>query len=288
VFGALLGALVPAATTVLAWWLGFEDVAGLALVGIAPGGIAGWVLARSAVASRSALLPFAAAVALGVGLGVGEVVGGSVLGGTPPQVFLLLPYVLVYGIALGTPIAGPTAVVAIVLLRIAVRRRRLGAVAVVALLALTVLLGVPALALGTQVSARRALPNLGVAPPIVALFPVQLDWQIANCSPWPYTVRVFETHLDGTRSAQSMVAAPARAERGSLVLEPGWEATLEADAAAAVPPAWLGPHPAIRDALGNGMVARFEIAVDGEWSVRTWRDRRMTGAALCGLVAPAS
>ena len=196
--GGLFGGFVPATTGVVAWWLGFESIAGLALIGIVPGAIAGSTLAPWTVASPSALPPSLAAAALGVVLGIVVVVVGGVLDGTAAQFLFLLPIVLAYGLILGFPVAGPTAYGAALLLRIAVRRQRWAAASVVSLVAVTLLLGIPALALGGQISARRELPNLQAAPPFVALLPVRLDWEIANCSPWGYSFRVVEAHLDGT------------------------------------------------------------------------------------------
>jgi hypothetical protein len=285
--GGLLGGFVPAATAAVAWWLGFETIAGLALIGIVPGAIAGYVLAPWTIASRSALPPSLAAAALGVALGIGVAVIGGVLGGTSAEILLLLPIVLAYGIGLGFPVAGPTAFVAALLLRTAARRRRRAAASVVSLVAVTMLLGIPALVFGGQISARRDLPNLRAAAPYVALLPVRLDWQIANCSPWAYALDVIDTHLDGTRSSHHLTAPPQSTVQGVLELEPGWESTIEAGSEAALLPAWRGPHPAVRDAVGDRLVARFEIAPNGEWSSRVRLSSRteLTGVPLCSLVA---
>lgn len=285
--GSLFGGFVPATTAAVAWWLGFETIAGLALTGIAPGAIAGYVLAPWTIASRSALPPSLAAAALGVVLGIVVVVIGGALGGTSTEILLLLPIVLVYGMVLGFPVAGPTAYVAALLLRTGARRRRWAAVSVLSLVAVTSLLGIPALAFGGQISARRELPNLRAAAPFVALLPVRLDWEIANCSPWAYTLDVIETHLDGTRSSHHLTAPPRSAVRGALEVEPGWQSTIEAGSGAALLPAWRGPHPAVRDAVGDDVVARFEIAPNGEWSttVRLPSRTGLIGVSLCLLAA---
>jgi hypothetical protein len=282
--GGLFGASVPATAAAVAWWLGLDDVAKLALIGIVAGAITGCLLAPWTVASRRALPPSLAAAALGVGVGIVVALVGGVASGTP-EILLLLPLVIAYGIVLGFPVAGPTAFVAAVLLRITVRRPRWTAALLVSLLTVSLLLGIPAAVFGEQIAARRQLPSLRAAPRFVALLSVRLDLEIANCSGSAYSFRIVETQLDGTQSAQIWTASPQAALRAVWRLEPGWKGTIEADSAAALRPAWRGPHGAIRDALGADVVARLEIASYGEWSLRLPSVTGLTGVALCPLEA---
>jgi hypothetical protein len=285
--GTLFGGLVPATTAAVAWWLGFDDFASLAVIGIVAGAFTGCVLAPWTVASRRALPPSLAGAALGVAVGIVVAVVGGVASGTP-EILLLLPVVAAYGIALGFTVAIPTAFVAALLLRVAVRRRRWAVVLLVSILAVIVLLGIPVAVVGEQISARRQLPNLRAAPRFVSLLPVRLNMEIANCSSSSYSFRIAETQLDGTRSALVSTVSPQSAIRVAWSLQPGWEGTIEADFAAALRPIWRGPHAAIRDALGADVVGRLEIASYGEWSLRRPSETGLTGIALCPLVAAPS
>lgn len=268
------------------WWIGFEDTAELAAgVGTFAGLVTGWMLAPRAVSSRSIWGSGLLGAAGGTLLGILGMLILAVL--AQPFALMLWPLFLAFGALLGFPIALPTAFVAFALLRATAGRWRWVAAAVLALSAAIIVLGLPAIACADNINARRRLPNLASKPAVAALMSVKLDWEIANCSPWMHTVRVTETYLDGTRSIHDLVAPSQTAVSGVMTLQPGWESTIEADPSADIPVAWRGPHDALRDALGEDMKARFEIAPNGERSlhIESSTRRGSTGVLLCPLNA---
>jgi hypothetical protein len=154
---------------------------------------------------------------------------------------------------------------------------------VLTLCAIIVLLGAPAIAYADAINARRALPSLRSKPPVAVLLAVQLEWEIANCSPWHYTLRITETDLGGTQAIHELVAPAQSAVRGRLSLQPGWRSAIEAEPAADIPEAWRGAHDAARDALGGDMAVRFEIALDGLRTTHIRSAGRDDAGSLCVL-----
>jgi len=285
---AVLAGAGAALAGAIAYWLGIDLVTSLgigapvaACVGfrippraLRDGGIGATTLMASVATLGAYILTLAGIATIGV------------FQGQSGYAFVYFPLVIVYVAVAGLPIAMSLWFIVIRLSRWTDRRAHAGTVLTATVVALTLVLGLSAVALDPALAARRGSDGRRAGePPVVRLLGrTTLSWSISNCSRWSHAVAVTDRSVLGEMHVARSEAAPFAMTRGASVVEPGWLLTLQVEQAETVlPPAARAPKIIARDIPGGVVDLRMEIGVEGGVSTSVFVDgaQRTHAVPLC-------
>ena len=294
--GAAAGAATSGLVAAVAWWLGFDAVAGIAAVGAPIGFGIGWWLGPRAATRGQAIATWLTAsvgaiclaIAYACAMGVASLVAGEEHSDSA-YVIYLLPLVIAYAFLFGSPVVLPVAGAWTLLMRLVAARPRAGWTVLTAMGAVAVVLGLGAFALGPAIEARKGDDSrrAGSSPLALAVSRTEIRWTVRNCAAWPYAVAIEDHPLIGGPVNLGWVAAPERESSGSTVVEPGWTIGIEPDPGAPLPRPYLGPKGVLHDVPARVVSVTVEVGPRGEWGVGTTVDGTPSTSSL-GSICPSA